>query len=1173
MIYTIEPGVSFTDTLAAFLLKKYENAPLNLARALIILPTVRAVRSLKEAFIRLSEEKSLLLPRMTSLYAMEAFDKSAEQVPLNDMRRLFLLAKLAGARQKEMTTAQVLALARSLSDFLDEFYQYEIDFNVLETLAPEQFAEHWQETLDFLEIIRTFWPEILKEKNKTDPQEYKIKLLRSLLKEWQNTPPPFPVIMAGFTGGLPVVRDLIAFCTVFDKGLVVLDGLIPSLDEEYFKAIEPTHPQYDLKLLLNSLRLKPGQIRPLPVPEPLQCPPELIQRRHLVYEAMRPAETLQAWTDFQPEGLPNPRGLPEMKEGFVNAGKDKKKEENPKNNSLSDKKSDEKESYAPCRNIGEKMPAEQITQETLPLFSLPGSEENMKAAENIKEKEENQTGKASVRTGIKEKSEETGLFRTTKEQKADDAAPNCSLETETASKGESSAEAAAEEMTAEAATGQSLKTEIKSAEKRLLLPEKFSWPLEEKKTAKTACLDACFSDAPQQNAAEKAEGTINGMQKSLLSALKGVELYTYETVEEEALGIALRLRQVLETPGKTAALVTTDTSLSKRVIAQMKRWGILLDDSAGTPLNRLPVGTFLTLLAQAGGQKDSSYGALLALLKHPLATDGMSLKNFRKKVHDWEKKKRQDKENTPDFSFNASVALEEFWNLFKTQEQPFPLLLQKHLQAAEALARSDDRMGEERLWGGEYGEQISAFLTQLAQEGELLGNIPTAEYPALFESLIGELSLRPKYGMHPRLDILGPIEARLQNSDLMIIGEVNEGTWPKETPANPWMSRPMRVMCALPSLEEKIGLLAHDFVHSFMTKEVVLTRALKKGGTPTLPSRWLLRLQTVLKASGLQWKEKEDALLCFMDKAEGYHPWPAPAPAPPADKRPKSFSATGIELLRSDPYAVYAKNILKLKKLEDLDEPAGLREYGTAVHEAVQAFTALPGREQTFDRLTALGRQALEKQPFDSFSRALFENRFEKTAAWFVKQQEQRLPFIQKTLAETRGEIEVKSGSGASWLINARADRIDILNSPANAVRLIDYKTGRVPKVDEVYYGYAPQLTIEALIAEQGGFDALHSLPQPLMLENPEYWKLSGKKEGGEISQALATSKKRYDLSEAVAKTLEGLKNLIDWYAKDDTPYEVRPNPAHIPSYSDYEALERLGEWGALQDKESSDDS
>jgi ATP-dependent helicase/nuclease subunit B len=962
MIYTIESGVPFSDALADFLLKKYEKAPFELAQTLIILPTVRAIRSLKEAFTRQSKKKSFLLPRITSLYETNAFDKTIEKTPLSPMQHLFLLAKLVGARQKGMTSLQILSLARSLSDFLNEFYQYEIDFDVLETLAPEQFAEHWQQTLNFLDIVKTYWPEILKEKNRPDPQAYKIKVLRSLLQEWQETPPSFPVVMAGFTGGLPVVRDLIAFCSNFDKGLVVLDGLMTSLDEEYWKAIEPTHPQYDLKLLLNNLRLKPDQIRPLPVSSEFQCSPELEQRRRLIYEAMRPTETLQAWATFQSE--------------------------------------------------------------------------------------------------------------------------------------------------------------------------------------KTEC--------------------------PVSDALKDVELYTYETMEKEALGIAIRLREVLNTTDKTAALVTTDTNLSKRVIAQMKRWGILLDDSAGTPFNRLPVGTFLTLLAKAASNQ-SSYGALLALLKHPLATDKMGLTDFRQKVHHWEKEKRKNAKETADFSLNSSAELESFFNLFKEEKQPFYLLLQKHLQAAEALAQSKDKTGSERLWGGEYGKSVSVFLTQLEQDGKLLGDIPTAEYPALFESLIGELSLRPKYGMHPQLDILGPIEARLQNPDIMIIGEVNEDIWPKETPVNPWMSRPMRVMCALPSLEEKTGLLAHDFVHSFMTKKVIMTRAVKKAGTQTLPSRWLLRLQTVLKAGGFSWQEKTDDLLSFMDKADSYVPWPKPAPTPPVESRPTSFSATGIERLKKDPYAIYAEHILHLKKLEELDTPAGYREYGNAVHRAVQIFTSLPEKEQTLDRLLALGQQEMEKEHFDSFFKTFFANRFNKTAAWFVQQQEQRLPFIQKTLSEIKGTIEIKNDSGQVWNLNARADRIDILNTPKNAVLLIDYKTGYVPSIDEVYYGYAPQLTLEALIAQQGGFEELQSLPRPLTLQNPEYWKLSNKETGGKITQSVANSKKQYKFDEVMDLTLKGLKNLMQWYSYEDTPYEVRPNPKYVPSYSDYEALERLGEWGALQEEENND--
>src|SRR5690606_40649772 len=103
--------------------------------------------------------------------------------------------------------------------------------------------------------------------------------------------------------------------------------------------------------------------------------------------------------------------------------------------------------------------------------------------------------------------------------------------------------------------------------------------------------------------------------------------------------------------------------------------------------------------------------------------------------------------------------------------------------------------------------------------------------------------LRPRFGRHPRLFIWGPLEARLQHADRIILGGLNEGTWPGDASIDPWLNRPMRAELAIEPPERRIGLAAHDFASGASAGGVVLTRALKVGGAPTVASRWLLRLR------------------------------------------------------------------------------------------------------------------------------------------------------------------------------------------------------------------------------------------------------------------------------------------------------------------------------------------
>src|SRR5262249_59134643 len=69
--------------------------------------------------------------------------------------------------------------------------------------------------------------------------------------------------------------------------------------------------------------------------------------------------------------------------------------------------------------------------------------------------------------------------------------------------------------------------------------------------------------------------------------------------EEEALAIAIALREAVETEGKTAALVTPDRTLARRVLAALARWNVAVDDSGGDPLAATASGVFARLAAQA----------------------------------------------------------------------------------------------------------------------------------------------------------------------------------------------------------------------------------------------------------------------------------------------------------------------------------------------------------------------------------------------------------------------------------------------------------------------------------------------------------------------------------------------------------------------------------------------
>ncbi|MGN0904617.1 MAG: double-strand break repair protein AddB [Alphaproteobacteria bacterium] len=654
------------------------------------------------------------------------------------------------------------------------------------------------------------------------------------------------------------------------------------------------------------------------------------------------------------------------------------------------------------------------------------------------------------------------------------------------------------------------------------------------------------------------------------NALKGVMRLDCDGAHEEALAIALILRQTLETPGKTAALVTPDRNLARRVIAEMNRWGITLDDSAGTVLTQTTLGIFLFLLAEAALSGLAPY-ELLAVLKHPRTAGGMEQGAFRALVRKLERtclrgrrpgdgfdgltRAADGREELEAFVRNLRSRTEEFVTLMQsTEARPLSDFLEAHLKAAESLADSADRSGAERLWNGDEGDAAAAFFNELKQEAGLLAPLRPAEYVSVLLSLGGRVPVRPTYGTHPRLDILGTIEARLLRPDVLILGGLNEGTWPAAPAADPWMSRPMRRECGLPSPERKTGLSAHDFAQGFCAPNVVLTRAMKEGGTPTVPSRWLMRLDAVLAASGTGWKkEPRQGWPALLDRPDEFRSIAPPAPTPPLDARPRRLSVTQVETWMRDPYSIYARHILNLKPLDEIDQDLNVADFGSLMHKILEEFcrrhpsSLPPGAEQ---EILELGRSLMETLNFSAKAAAFWRPRMERTLIWFVAEQRKRIGNIREILCEQKGSL-VFPARGGDFRLFGFADRIDRMKD--GTVVLIDYKTGTPPPENSVKNGYSPQLPLEAGMILHGGFENV----RPDTVAAMEYWRLRGRNEGGEIKTLKGNAEER------VGFYFKILSELIDAFDRPETPYLATPDPSISLKYADYDHLARLAEWAA----------
>ena len=641
---------------------------------------------------------------------------------------------------------------------------------------------------------------------------------------------------------------------------------------------------------------------------------------------------------------------------------------------------------------------------------------------------------------------------------------------------------------------------------------------------------------------------------------------------QEGLAIALALREALETPGRTAALVTPDRNLARRVAAEMARWSIAIDDSAGRPLAHTSAGTFLCLLAEAAQARFAPV-PLLALLKHPFARrgqDGVSFRARARELDRWCLRGPRPDPGLAGISRAIAKAGEEqappaglaqlagWWNeiahILAPLEQIFAQghallesLLDTQLGAAEALAC--DEQGACILWAAEDGEAAFQLTADLKSAAENLDAIETASWAALFRSLAMKVPVRVQRGQHPRLSILGPLEARLQRFDLIILGGLNEGSWPQGAANDPWFSRPMRASLGLEQPERGIGLSAHDFAMLAAEPCVLLSRALKADGAPTIASRWLQRLEQLTHGLGL--REALAPSLDYariaaqlMDVPQGQR-LPRPAPTPPVEARPRKLSVTEIETWLRDPYAVYAKHVLGLKPLEAIDEPIGPLERGTALHRALELFIAqykngLP--DDAAVRLAAIADQVFEQAGIPKAALALWRPRFAAAARGFVESEQERRATIKDSHLEIRGKLAL-----GDFTLTGVADRIDILTNGKAAI--LDYKTGAAPSTKQVTQLLSPQLPLEGAMLAADGFGIGAHIAEQLI-----YLSLSSEQKARKPQPIEGAS-------ELAQQAVAQLSRRIAWFKEKDTPYRPRVRPYRADIAGDYDHLARVREW------------
>jgi ATP-dependent helicase/nuclease subunit B len=596
--------------------------------------------------------------------------------------------------------------------------------------------------------------------------------------------------------------------------------------------------------------------------------------------------------------------------------------------------------------------------------------------------------------------------------------------------------------------------------------------------------------------------------------------------------------------------------LAQRVSVLLERWGIEADDSAGKPLSQSPPGTLLLGIAAAAAE-DLAPVALLALLKHPLVGgEDAARREWLDDVRQLDLALRGPRPGAGldglDRHFNAIEDDDKkrramtAWRRVRRGVEPLESLLAGSpsvAQFATRLAGAAEALAGIGAWSGVDGRAAADLVSQLqALEPQTLPSVLPADAVPLLRQLLERQRLRPPYGGHPRLFIWGLLEARLQQADLMVLGGLNEGVWPAVPAPDPWLAPRIRANLGLPGLEFRIGLSAHDFAGALGGGEVLITRARRDSRSPTVASRFWLRLQAM--TGGLPHDTRLERLTSALDDVGSPQPADRPKPRPARELRPTRISVTAVDRLKADPFAFYAQAILGLRSLDPVDADHSAAWKGTAVHAVLEQW--LKHDECDPDRLMDRARALLAGETIHPMLRALWAPRLIEAIRWLEDQERSNRAQGRRPLAaEAWGEAEIDGVT-----LYGKADRIDRLGDGALAI--VDYKTGKAPRQKAVDEGFSLQLGLLGLIAEAGGFKDIAGRPAA-----HEYWSLS--KYGDQFGKCV-----RPDGKTGADEFLEHARRNFLVAARDyltgEKEFEAKLHPAYAP-YGDYDQLMRLEEW------------
>lgn len=622
---------------------------------------------------------------------------------------------------------------------------------------------------------------------------------------------------------------------------------------------------------------------------------------------------------------------------------------------------------------------------------------------------------------------------------------------------------------------------------------------------------------------------------------KNFQLIEAKNEIEEAKVISLILTQALQQE-KNCALITNNDKLANLVKLELERLALPFNDSRNLSIFNSKLVNFLLQILELL-ESDFNSHSLLTLLKNPLcfyAQDTEILADFEIKIL------RQDRVELGLIGISKKLKGEKILDKFFASfcedigdaDRSATNLASSTLNLIKIATNLSKKTWSQLLETEPAQIDIFEFFEKLKLQNEI--TLDPKNILTTFKTLLAQLSYFEKSDANAPIQILSTIEARLLNFDLLIIGSLNEGDFPQIENEN-WLGKKIKKDLGIDRSLKKIGQNAFDFCNYLSNKSVTLTRCRSRNGEVLIESPFLLKFKTICQKLEINLNRGEEyfSLLKKINSPK-LKKIQAPSPIPKIEFRPQKISITEISKLISDPYQIYAKKILQLRKLEKIDFEPSYAEFGSFVHKALEEFVKNPQTENFLEK----SQQIFSQYFLSEESKLIWWPKFENIFRDFTEENEQF------TNCTNHLEIPAKLSVG-KMLISGKIDRVAI--DGAGLVEIIDYKTGQVPTTKEVCCGANPQLVVATLMLIEGLLEGEIKNCNSEEIAALSYWKLSS----SSASDLKRIFSKNEEIQILIAAAKSGLARLFEYFENEENGYMATESGGH----NDYLHLARVEEW------------